>query len=373
MLHDILFLLMGIGLLTLGGNYVTDGAVAIAKKFNVSTMMIGLTVVALGSSMPDLVVCVTSTLTGKSQMALGDVVGANIFDVLLVFGIMALIRPLKVSNELLYQDLPMLALSSLAIFFCGDDKLFDGGSADLVNRTDGLMLLSLFVIFMCYNVSNAKREKLTLLSAHSCTASVPIAQKSAAPSVKSTESDASSAQKAPKKGLIYRLKLGRINEKKVHGDKPLKPWVSWVYVIGGLAALVVGGNWVVSGASGIALKAGLSQAMVGLTVVAFGSASPDLASSLVALFKGKADLAIGNIVGSCVLNVFGLLGLCATIHPLESGTITLADFSTLAGASLLVWFMAFLSKSHTLTRFAGVILVLGYCGYLTYLVLNAVH
>lgn len=357
MLHDIIFLIMGIALLTLGGNFVTDGAVAIAKKLNVSSMMIGLTVVAFGSSMPDLVVCLTSTLSGKTQMALGDVVGSNIFDILLVFGIMALIRPLKMDHDTLYHDLPMLAFSSLALFICGDDILFDGAPADTVNRTDGLMFLALLVIFEAYNIQNANRQKAAMLACPPQSANPQSAGNPRAVSV------------VPSVGV----KIGKVNAKSGQTDKPLKPWLSWVYVVGGLAALVVGGNWVVSGASGIALKAGLSEATVGLTVVALGSSSPDLASSLAALFKGKAGLAIGNIVGACILNVFGLIGLCATVSPLQSGTISLVDYSTLAGGSLLLWLMTLLNRSHTLTRLAGALLVLAYIAYMTYLVLASLH
>lgn len=351
MFDDIILLLMGIGLLTLGGNYVTDGAVAIARKLNVSTMMIGLTVVALGSSMPDLVVCLTSTLTVKSQLALGDVVGANIFDVLLVFGVMALFRPLKISPELLYRDMPMLALSSLAIFFCGDDILFDHGAANIVNRTDGLMLLSMFIIFICYNITTAQNGAPTPSSVFKSVIT-PVEEPAAA---------------------VRPTKLQQIKDILIPNGEPLRPWLSWAYVAVGLTVLVIGGNWVVSGASGIALKAGLSESLVGLTVVAFGSASPDLASSLVALFKGKANLAIGNIIGSCILNVFGLLGVCATIRPLDAGTISTVDFATLAGASVLVWLMALLRKGHTLTRIAGAILVLCYLAYMAYLVVGALR
>lgn len=357
MLHDIIFLIMGIALLTLSGNFVTDGAVAIAKKLNVSSMMIGLTVVAFGSSMPDLVVCLTSTLSGKTQMALGDVVGSNIFDILLVFGIMALIRPLKMDHDTLYHDLPMLAFSSLALFICGDDILFDGAPADTVNRTDGLMFLALLVIFEAYNIQNANRQKAAMLA---CPPQSANPQSGGNPQAVSV---------VPSVGV----KIGKVNAKSGQTDKPLKPWLSWVYVVGGLAALVVGGNWVVSGASGIALKAGLSEATVGLTVVALGSSSPDLASSLAALFKGKAGLAIGNIVGACILNVFGLIGLCATVSPLQSGTISLVDYSTLAGGSLLLWLMTLLNRSHTLTRLAGALLVVAYIAYMTYLVLASLH
>lgn len=364
MLHDIIFLIMGIALLTLGGNFVTDGAVAIARKFNVSNMMIGLTVVAFGSSMPDLVVCLTSTLSGKTQMALGDVVGSNIFDILLVFGIMALIRPLKMDHDTIYHDLPMLAFSSLALFICGDDILFDGAAADTVNRTDGLMFLALLVIFEVYNIQNAKRQKLEMLA---CPPQSSNPQSGGKPRAVSGTTQAFNVVPS------VAVKIGKVNARNVRADKPLKPWLSWVYVAGGLAALVVGGNWVVSGASGIALRAGLSEATVGLTVVALGSASPDLASSLAALFKGKAGLAIGNIVGACILNVFGLIGICATVHPLESGTISLVDYSTLAGGSLLLWLMTLLNRRHTLTRLSGALLILAYIAYMTYLVLTSLH
>lgn len=144
-----------------------------------------------------------------------------------------------------------------------------------------------------------------------------------------------------------------------------------LFLFAGIALLTIGGNYVTDGAVAIARKLNVSTMMIGLTVVAFGSASPDLASSLVALFKGKADLAIGNIVGSCVLNVFGLLGLCATISPLQSGTISVVDFATLAGASLLVWLIALLSKSHAITSAGGAVLVACYLAYMAYLAVTA--
>lgn len=213
MLHDIVFFILGLGLLIAGGNYVTDGAVALARRFNVSNMVIGLTVVAFGSSMPDLVVCMTSTLADKSELALGDVVGANIFDILLVVGVVALVHPVSLTRDMVGKDLPMLALASVALFVCGDDKLFDGDPADIINRTDGLLLLALFVIFMRNTLAEARCRTLS--------PSQP------APSVPS-----------------------------VAAAKPLRLLVACVFIAGGLAALVVGGDWLVDGASGIALKGG---------------------------------------------------------------------------------------------------------------------
>lgn len=331
MAHDIIFLILGIILIIAGGNYLTDGASAVARHFKVSNLVIGLTVVAFGSSTPDFVVCLTSTLSGKSQLALGDVVGANIFDILLVVGIVALVNPIHISKDMLWKDLPMLALASLALFFCGDDRLFDG-TADYISRTDGLMLLAFFAIFMAYTFEMA-REPQPLVPANA---------------------------------------TGNTSNKDAGGGKGMKMWLAAVCIAGGLAALVVGGNWIVDGASGIALKAGLSEGMVGLTIVAIGSSVPDLATSVVAAVKKQPGIALGNVVGACIFNVFFIIGLCATIRPLDTGTISLVDFSTLVGGSLLLWLFGQIIGKRVITRGEGVVLALGYVAYITYLIVNAV-
>lgn len=331
MAHDIIFLILGIILIIAGGNYLTDGASAVARHFKVSNLVIGLTVVAFGSSTPDFVVCLTSTLSGKSQLALGDVVGANIFDILLVVGIVALVNPIHISKDMLWKDLPMLALASMALFFCGDDRLFDG-TADYISRSDGLMLLAFFAIFMAYTFEMA-REPQPLVPANA---------------------------------------TGNTSNKDAGGGKGMKMWLAAVCIAGGLAALVVGGNWIVDGASGIALKAGLSEGMVGLTIVAIGSSVPDLATSVVAAVKKQPGIALGNVVGACIFNVFFIIGLCATIRPLDTGTISLVDFSTLVGGSLLLWLFGQIIGKRVITRGEGVVLALGYVVYITYLIVKAV-
>lgn len=331
MAHDIIFLILGIILIIAGGNYLTDGASAVARHFKVSNLVIGLTVVAFGSSTPDFVVCLTSTLSGKSQLALGDVVGANIFDILLVVGIVALVNPIHISKDMLWKDLPMLALASLALFFCGDDRLFDG-TADYISRSDGLMLLAFFAIFMAYTFEMA-REPQPLVPANA---------------------------------------TGNTSNKDAGGGKSMKMWLAAVCIAGGLAALVVGGNWIVDGASGIALKAGLSEGMVGLTIVAIGSSVPDLATSVVAAVKKQPGIALGNVVGACIFNVFFIIGLCATIRPLDTGTISLVDFSTLVGGSLWLWLFGQIIGKRVITRGEGVVLALGYVAYITYLIVKAV-
>lgn len=332
MLHDIIFLVLGLALIVVGGNAVTDGAVTVARKFNVSNLVIGLTVVAFGSSAPDLVVCLTSTLEGKSQMALGDVIGANTFDILLCVGVVALVRPISLTTDMVNKDLPMLVLSALVIFFCGDDILFDGARADIISRTDGLMMLGFFAIFMAYTLQNAKTARLARMVAGKPQASqTPVAPAVSAPQM----------------------------------------WKAAAYIVAGLAALIVGGNWIVDGASGIALKAGLSESLVGLTIVAIGSSLPDMATSIAAAVKNHPGIAIGNIVGASIFNIFFILGFCSTLKPLNSGNITLVDFSTLAGGAIVLWLFGCVIGRGKISRIEGAVLALGYAAYMTYLVLNA--
>ncbi|MCM1336069.1 MAG: calcium/sodium antiporter [Candidatus Amulumruptor caecigallinarius] len=341
MLHDIIFFLLGLALVVAGGNFVTDGASALARRFKVSNMVIGLTVVAFGSSMPDLVVCLTSTLAGKSQLALGDIVGANIFDILLVVGVVAMVRPVNLNGDMLGKDLPMLALASLTLFFCGDDILFDGSKTNIIDRTDGLMLLAFFVIFMIFTLREAHSTQSPLRPLQEPLKTQPVGGMTAA------------AAATPVKNMSM--------------------WMSALYIAAGLTALIIGGDWLVDGASGIALKGGLSEAMVGLTIVAIGSAVPDLATSVIAALKNQPGIALGNVVGACIFNVFFILGACATVRPLNAGTISVVDFSTLAGASLLLWAFGGIFGYGRISRAEGAILALCYCAYMTYVIITGVH
>lgn len=324
MLHDIFFFLAGLCLIVAGGNYLTNAASAIAKRFGISPLVIGVTVVAFGSSTPDLVVCLTSTLQHHSSLALGDIVGANIFDILLVTGIVAIVRPIPVDPVMKHRDMPMLVLSSLALFFCADDILIDNAAKNSVNRTDGLLLLAFFAIFIALTLNSAK---------------------TAAPE-SSKESSSSPS------GIYARV------------------WACIAIVIAGLAALIIGGNWLVEGASGIALKAGWSEGLVGLTIVGIGSSIPDLSTSLIAALKNKPGLALGNIVGACIFNVFFIIGLCATVSPLDAGTISALDFAALALGAILIWFLVSISKQNRLNRICGAIATVAYLAYFTKLLLN---
>ncbi|MBD5310947.1 MAG: sodium:calcium antiporter [Bacteroides sp.] len=325
MWHDILFLCMGLVLVMGGANYLTDGATAVARRFNMSDLIIGITVVAFGSSTPDLVISLTSTIENKAQIAMGDILGANIFDLLLVIGICALVRPVVIGKATLQKEFPMVILSSGVLFILACDMLIDGAPSDYMNRSDGLILLCFFIIYSYVTYMIARAQDAATPGA----GNNPVTQKT------------------------------------------VNLWLAAVMIVGGLAALVIGGNWIVSGASGIARSFGMSEAMVGLTVVAIGSSIPDLVTSLIAAVKGHSGIAIGNVVGSCVLNVFLIVGICATVKPLELGSINAVDFAVLLGASILLWVFGWVWGKRTINRWEGAILTLSYVGYMAYLVISA--
>lgn len=329
MLHDILFLVMGLALLVAGANYVTDGAVAVARRFNVSNLIIGLTVVALGSTMPDIVVCVESAFQNKPAMAMGEVIGANIFDLLLVVGIMGIVRPFAVSSMLRNQDLPILFIASAALWVAGDTVFFDGAHHNIINRSAGIMLLVVFVFYMWFMILSSKKGT----------------------NPQPDTSDSGDAA-APTSAAARR------------------PWLSWLMIAGGLGALVVGGNWVVDGASGLALKVGMSQAMVALTVVAIGNALPDLVTSVTATVKGASGIAFGNIIGSCIINALLTVGLSALVLPLKADTIGFVDFFTIVGASALLWLFPKITPSHSIGRAFGIVLTLLYIAYMTFTIVR---
>lgn len=353
MFHDILFLLLGLVLLVVGANYVTDGGVAIAKRFKVSNLIIGLTVVALGSTLPDMVVCVESAFENKPAMAIGEVIGSNIFDLLLVVGIMGLVRPLKVDDIMRRQDLPILFIASAALWIAGDTILFDSATHNVINRSSGIMLIIVFVFYMWFMILSSQKTKEAEPSSASDTTQVSSASSSAT----------GIASAHTLKGEERALKA-RVSE--LRG----KQWFSWFLIVVGLGALVIGGNWVVDGASGLALKVGMSQGMVAITVVAIGNALPDLVTSLTAAIKGASGIALGNIVGSCIINALLSIGLSAVVLPLRADTIGFVDFITLVGASALIWLVPSLSKGKNINRVFGGLLTLLYVGYMVFTIIR---
>lgn len=323
MLLNIFFLLLGLGLILVGANALTDGASAMARRWGVRDLVIGLTVVAFGTSAPELAISIISAVNGSPAMAIGNVVGSNIFNVLVIIGVTAIFAPIKIQRSIMTNEIPLVILSALVLLTMGNGPLLDGASRPMITRADGIILLFFFMIFMRYTFSQAKSDT----------------------------APASEPENAPVKAM------------------PL--WKALIWVIGGLAGLVYGGDRFVAGASGIASAFGVSDAIIGLTIVAAGTSLPELATSVTAALKGKSGMAVGNVIGSNIFNIFLVLGATATIRPLDFGGIGNLDLLVLTGACLLFWLFGWFFKQRTITRIEGIALTLCYIAYILLLILQA--
>lgn len=323
MLLNIFFLLLGLGLILVGANALTDGASAMARRWGVSDLVIGLTVVAFGTSAPELAISIISAVNGSPAMAIGNVVGSNIFNVLVIIGVTAIFAPIKIQRSIMTNEIPLVILSALVLLTMGNGPLLDGAPRPMITRADGIILLFFFMIFMRYTFSQAKSDTAA----------------------------ASEPENAPVRAM------------------PL--WKALIWVIGGLAGLVYGGDRFVAGASGIASAFGVSDAIIGLTIVAAGTSLPELATSVTAALKGKSGMAVGNVIGSNIFNIFLVLGATATIRPLDFGGIGNLDLLVLTGACVLFWLFGWFFKQRTITRIEGIALTLCYIAYILVLILQA--
>lgn len=311
---DILMLAGGLLLILAGANFLTDGSAAIAKKMGLSDFIVGLTIVSMMTSAPELTVSIISAVEGASSMAIGNVVGSNIFNILVNIGVVAIIKPIDVERRLLINDIPLVVLSAVALLVMGAAPWLDGGPMTLT-RVDGLLLLLFFVVFMRY----------TLASAH--------------------KADADSNEQI----------------------KSMPVWRAVVYMVGGLAALVLGGQWFVDGATGLARSLGWSEALIGLTIIAAGTSLPELATSVVAARKGLTGMCVGNVIGSCIFNIFFVLGCSATILPLSFGSITIVDLLVMTGSSVLFWIVGRYGGRLRINRYEGSLMLLLYIINIVYL------
>lgn len=325
MVFDIIWLIVGLVLIIWGADRLVGGASWLALRLGMSDLVVGLTVVALGTSTPELAISVISASQGATQLAVGNVVGSNIANILLIIGVVALVKPITVTDTVMTRQMPLMVLSSLLLLLFGNTALLDGAPANVIYRTDGIMLLFLTVLFVIYTVKSARGQV-------GCDTPEP--------------------------------------ESAVTVDKSTKAAIrATIFIVVGLAALVFGGDKFVDGASGLARRLGLSEAVIGLTIVAVGTSLPELATSVVAAVKGSPGLAVGNVIGSNILNVSLVLGASATVRPLQFGDIGNFDLLTLLGASLAFWLMGWLWGHRVIKRAEGAILLIAYIAYLTYLIL----
>lgn len=321
---NIVFLVGGLLLILLGANGLTDGAASVAKRFNIPNIVIGLTIVAFGTSAPELAVSASSAIKGSADIAIGNVVGSNIFNTLMIVGCTALFAPIVITRNTLQREIPLCILSSLALMICANDVFLDGAKDNVLSITDGLILLCFFAIFLRYTFA---------IATHS-----------------------------PKEKLE--------KEEATEDIKQLPMWKSTLFILGGLGALIVGGSLFVDGASGIARGLGVSESIIGLTLVAGGTSLPELATSIVAALKKNPEIAIGNVVGSNLFNIFFVLGCSASITPLRLTGITNLDLWVLVGSSILLWLFGVFFGKRTITRIEGSILMLCYVGYTAVLIYN---
>lgn len=318
---DILFLVGGLILILLGANGLTDGAASVAKRLHIPAIVIGLTIVAFGTSAPELTVSVSSALKGSADIAIGNIVGSNIFNTLMIVGCTALVAPIVITRNTLQREIPLCILSSIVLLICANDIFLDKSATNIIDRTDGLLLLCFFIIFMGYTFTITQKDHPA-------------------------------------------------EHEEMEEIRLLPWWKSTVYIIGGLAALVYGGELFVNGATGIARSMGVSESIIGLTLVAGGTSLPELATSIVAALKKNPEIAIGNVIGSNLFNIFFVLGCSASITPLNMSGITNFDLLVLVGSGILLWLFGLFFAKRTITRLEGSILILGYIAYTVALILN---
>lgn len=314
MLLNALWIVEGVVLVLWGADRLTEGAVAVAERLRVPQIVIGLTIVALGTSMPELCVSVVSALKGTPDLAVGNVVGSNIFNALLIVGVAALVAPMTILRSTVFKDVPCALVASVVLLMmCQNDWV--------ITRLDGAILFVFFLVFM----------RLTIKGA-------------------------TSAQPAPQEAEEKEASAGK---------QPMKGWLAGLWMVVGLAALIGGSNLFVGGATEVARALNVSDAVIGLTIVAGGTSLPELATSVVAAKKGNSGIAIGNVLGSNVLNILFILGLTGMISPMHIEGITNVDLYMMLVSTIMIWFFSF--TKYTIERWEGAVLVLTFGGYMWYL------
>lgn len=306
---NILFIIVGIAAVLWGADRLTDGSVAVAQRMNIPQIVIGLTVVAMGTSMPEFFVSLTSALKGTADLAVGNIVGSNVFNTLVIVGVTAMVAPMNISRHTVERDLPFSMLASAMLLIFGLDNM--------VGRWESAILFMAFLLFMAYTLRTAAKGT-------------------------------NEAEQAP--------------------TKAMNPWMSALWIVIGLVCLVVGSNIFVSGATELARMWGVSEAVIGLTIVAGGTSLPELATSIVAAKKGQSAIAIGNVIGSNVFNVFMILGATGLVKPMQTQGITLVDLSLLLISAVLLWLFSF--TRYKVERWEGGVLVLVFAAYLSWLLYN---
>jgi len=315
MLLNIVFLIAGIAVIIYAANLLVDGSASIAKKLNVSDIVIGLTIVAFGTSAPELTVSLFSAAKGSTDLAVGNVMGSNIANIFLILGASALIFPLTIQKNTQWKEIPYLFFSALLVVLFANDLILGNSFENTLSRTEGIVFLIFFIIFLLYTFRIAKEQP--------------------------SEDIPSKVYSIPK---------------------------SIIFIVLGLCGLVGGGKILVDGAVGIATIAGISERIIGVTIVAVGTSLPELATSLVAAFKKKSDIAIGNVVGSNIFNVLFILGTALVVRPAPISLGSNIDMLIALFAGLILFVSTFTLKHRTIGRIEGGVFLIFYASYIFYLI-----
>ena len=323
MLINIVYIVVGVALVLWGADRLTEGASSLARGMHVPEIVIGLTIVAAGTSAPELFVSLMSALKGTSDLAVGNVIGSNIFNTMLIVGCSALVAPMVVDPSTVKKDIPFAVMASVLLFLlCFDDMESPHLWGNEISRSDGIILLAGFLVFMFYTFHSARKQGL-----------MP------------TEEELDENSELP--------------------NDYSHLWRNLCFVILGLGCLIVGSNLFVDAASYVAHRYGVRQSVIGLTIVAGGTSLPELATSVVAAYKGRSAIAIGNVLGSNVLNILMVLGATAVIHPMRIMGITIVDLTMMMVSIGILWLFAF--TKYYVSRREGAVLVLGFAVYMGWL------
>ena len=318
---EVLLLFLGLGMLLLGANYLVESSVAIAKKAKLSDFVIGLTIVGIGTSAPELLISLTASLQGHGDISLGNVVGSNICNILLILGMTAVISPFKIERNTLKRDIPFNIFTSLLLIILCLDTFFLQSNSNILSRIDGIIFIVIFIAYMWLTIKADKVQKEYEETSHN-----------------------------------------------LKNEKPL--WVSILIVCCSLGILLWGGNIFLDSAVALAKSWGMSEAVISLTIVAIGTSLPELITAIIAALKGNAQLALGNVLGSCVFNILLIIGVSSVISPFEIIGFNITDFLMLAVSAVLVYISAFTLGKYKVDRTEGFIFVALYIAYTVYLLIK---
>ena len=312
----ILILTLGFVILIKGADWLVNGSVSLAKHYHISELAIGLTIVAFGTSAPELVVNIISSIKGYNDVTMGNIVGSNLFNLMLILGLSGLVYPLTVQVKTIWNEIPFSLLAAIVLLFLAN-YTFNSNEIKSLNRFEGVILLFFFLLFMAYIFINLRSKDETLEV----------------------------------------------------GFRILKPGFSVVLIVIGVIALIFGSRLVVDNAVKIAQYFGASEKLIGITIVSAGTSLPELVTSIVAAFRKKSDIAIGNIIGSNIFNIFLILGVSSLIAPITYNNSFNFDILLLIGSTILLFVFMFSGKKYKLDRWESALLLIGYAGYISYLLM----